>query len=274
MARFVRFFLSLISTSAPLTALAEPPQVQFDVRYAVACRDVTPEPPPSSLAGLKLIEAKLEISTLLAGGQEKDLTHYMIRVEHPQRALSIVDYLPKTRHEAVAKSVTVENGSERVAALGINLSGKYELLTLPGPSAGIGSKKSSSVKQELLPPVETVAASGTLARGTALFFKIKATAQNRLEGTREYAIVLSVPANWRADYLHVNCEAVGIRRGMVTALDENIRCGQRRFVVALYQDGDLEARRIAENFARREAAKTPTQARSASKGFGSAYLAF
>jgi hypothetical protein len=269
MARFVRFVLSLISTSAPLTALAEAPQVQFDVRYAVACRDVTPRPAPASLAGQKLIEAKLEISTLLAAGQEKDLTHYFIRIEHPRRSLAIVDYLPKTKHEAVAKSVTVENGSENVAALGINLSGKYELLTLPGPSAGLGSKKSSSVKQELLPPVETVAASGTLARGTALFYKIKSTAQNRLEGTREYAIVLSVPDSWRADYLHVHCEAFGIRRSMVTAFDEPARFGQRRFIVALYQDGDAEARQIAESFARRS-----PQALSASKGPGSNYANF
>lgn len=257
MQRFVRFLVSLISTSAPLTALAELPQVQFDVRYAIACRDVTPDPAPAALAGQKLIEAKLEISTLLAGGQEKDLTHYFLRFEHPQRALAIVDYLPKTRHEALAKSVTVENGSEQVAALGINLSGKYELLTLPGPSAGVGCKKSSSVKQELLPPLATVAASGTLARGTALFFKIHATPQNRLEGTREYALVLAVPAAWRADYLHIRCEAFGIRRGMVSALDEETRTSLRQFVVALYQEGDVEARRLAENFARREAAKLP-----------------
>jgi hypothetical protein len=108
---------------------------------------------------------------------------------------------------------------------------------------------------DLLPPLETVAASGTMQRGGAMFFKLKATPRNPLEGTREYSLVLGVPANWRADYLRIRCEAEGIRRGMFTSLDERLVCGQRDFVVALHLEGDEEARRIAENFARREASQ-------------------
>jgi hypothetical protein len=253
MDRFAWLAIAVLFTAVP--AAAEPPRVQFDMPYAVGCRDVTPSDYARVHPGYKLMEAKLEISSLVVGGQEKDLTQYFIRVESPQLALTFADYLPKTRHESLASAVTMENSTERVAALGINLSGKYELLTLPGPSAGIGQKKTSSVKTELLPPLETVAASGTLARGSAVFFKIKSTPRNLLEGTREYALVLSVPAIWRADYLRVRCEAEGIRRNMISTFDESIQCGQREFLVSLYQDGDEGARQIAENFARREAAK-------------------
>ncbi len=244
----------LVIATAPLAA-AEQPRVSFDMPYAVACRDVTPSDYSASHPGYKLMEAKLEISSLLTAGQEKDLTEYFIRVESPQRTLTIADYLPKTKHEAIATSMTKEQGSERVVALGINLSEKYELLTVPGPSAGIGAKKTSSVKTELLPPLETVAASGTLERASVVFFKIKSTPRNLLEGTREYALVLRVPAVWRADYIRVHCEAEGIRRNMISTFDEETRCGQRDFVVALYLDRDEEARKIAETFARREAAK-------------------
>jgi len=253
MDRLCMLMVWLVAT-APLAA-AEQPRVSFDMPYAVACRDVTPADYSASHPGHKLMEAKLEISSLLTAGQEKDLTEYFIRVESPQRTLTIADYLPKTKHEAIASSMTKEQGSERVVALGINLSEKYELLTVPGPSAGIGTKKTSSVKTELLPPLETVAASGTLERASVVFFKIKSSPRNLLEGTREYALVLRVPTVWRADYIRVHCEAEGIRRNMISSFDEQIRCGQRDFVVALYQDGDEEARKIAENFARREAAK-------------------
>src|SRR5262245_61844738 len=181
---------------APLAA-AERPRVSFDMPYTVACRDVTRSDYSTLHPGCKLMEAKLEISSLLTAGQEKDLTEYFIRVESPQRTLTIADYLPKTKHEAIATSVTKQESSERVAALGVNLSGKYELLTLPGPSAGIGAKKTSSVKTELLPPLETVAASGTLERASVVFFKIKSSPRNLLEGTREYALVLRVPTVWR-----------------------------------------------------------------------------
>src|SRR5258705_435068 len=85
-----------------------------------------------------------------------------------------------------------------------------------------------------LTPLETVAASGTLLRGSSVFFKIKSTPRNLLEGTREYALVLSVPAAWRADYIRVRCEAEGIRRGMVSTFDEQTQCGQREFLASLY----------------------------------------
>jgi hypothetical protein len=241
-----------VSTTA---VIAEAPRVRFDMPYAIACRDVTPAEFGQTHSGYKLMEAKLEISSLLAGGQEKDLTQFLVRVENPTRTLVITDYLPKTKHEANATSMTKEDSTERAVALGINLSEKYELLTLPGPSAGIGQTKKSSIKYELLPPLETVAASGTLDRGSALFFKIKSSPRNLLEGTREYGLVFKVPANWRADYIRVRCEAEGIRRGVVSTFDEQFTCGNREFLVALYQDGDETARRLAENFARREAVK-------------------
>jgi len=256
-------FLGVVAL--PATA-GEPPRVQFDMPFVVPCRDVTPADYAATHPGYKLIEAKLEISSLLIAGQEKDLTHYFIRVESPQRTLAIVDYLPKTMHEALASKVTTEKGTERAVALGINLSEKYELLTLPGPSAGIGQKKTSSVKTELLPPLETVGASGTLDRGSVLFFKIKSTPRNLLEGTREYALVLRVPGNWRADYVRARCEAEGTRHAMVSTFDEQVPCGQREFLVSLYQDGDEGARQIAENFARREAAKLGQSPKSKIQG--------
>jgi hypothetical protein len=78
--------------------------------------------------------------------------------------------------------------------------------------------------------------------------------------------VLSVPAIWRADYIRIRCEAEGIRRNMISTFDEETRCGQREFVVALYQDGDEGARQIAINFARREAAKGVGGQRSEVRG--------
>jgi hypothetical protein len=255
MDRFRTSVFSSVVAILPMTAIAELPRVAFDMPYAVACRDVTPANYATSHPGHKLVEAKLEISSLLIAGQEKDLTQYFVRVESPQRTLTIADYLPKTKHEAIASSMTKEDSTERAVALGINMSEKYEILTLPGPSAGVGAKKTSSVKMELLPPLETVAASGTLDRANVVFFKIKSSPRNLLEGTREYGLVLRVPSIWRADYLRIHCEAEGIRRGMVSTFDEETRCGQRDFLVALYQDGDEGARQIAENFARREAAK-------------------
>src|SRR5689334_20658864 len=85
--RRLTFHFALFAV-APAIA-AEPPRVQFDTPYVVACRDVTPANYVASHPGYKLIEAKLEISSLLVAGHEKDLTHYFVRVESPQHTLAI-----------------------------------------------------------------------------------------------------------------------------------------------------------------------------------------
>jgi len=252
MDRFRALFTLLVMLSAECAIAGEPPRVQFDMPFAVACRDVTPPNYAAANPGRKLVEARLAISSLLVAGQEKDLTQFMIRVESPLRSLVIVDYLPKTLHESrTAGPVTMQKTTEKTAALGINLSGKYELMNLPGPSAGIGQKKTSSVKYDLLPPMDSVAASGTLDRSRAVFFKLKASPRHLLEGSREYAVVLEVPATWRMDTLRIRCQAEGIRRSLVSTFDEALTCGQRDFLVALYQEGDENARRAAEEFALR-----------------------
>jgi hypothetical protein len=109
-----------------------------------------------------------------------------------------------------------------------------------------------------------VAASGTLLRGSAVFFKLKASPRQLLEGSREYALVLRVPAEWRADYVHVRCQAEGLERAFVSSLDQQVSCGQRDFLVALHLEGDVSARTVAEEFARREA-QLRTSAQSGQK---------
>src|SRR5262245_66234094 len=91
--------LSLLFGAAPPAAFAEVPRVQFDLPYSIACHDVSPPGFLAANPGLKLIEVRLEISSLLVAGQEKDLTQYFIRIESPQQSLHVVDYLPKTLQE-------------------------------------------------------------------------------------------------------------------------------------------------------------------------------
>jgi hypothetical protein len=237
-----------------LTSLArgEPPQVVFDVPAVVAARDVTP---PSKGAGPKLVEIKLELSSLHQGGREEDLDHYFLRIAGWQSPLTIVDYLPKTQHEALTSPVSVQDSTEQSFSLGITLAGKYELVSVSGPTLGAATKTSSCVKYDRLPPLETVAASGTLARGSELFVKLRATPRHKLEGSRQLGLVVQVPAEWRAAVLRVACEAWGIRRGVVSAWDQPVLCGQKTLLVAVYLEGDAQAQQRAAQFAARQTAR-------------------
>ncbi len=234
------------------TAVAEMPRVVFDMHYAVSCRDVTPPEFAAANPGDKLIEVKLGISSLLQAGIEKDLAQYFIRMETPQRTMAVVDFLPKTARESLQGNTTITKNSETTFSLGINITGHYEALAGTAISPGVSQKNGSCIKYDLLPPLETVTASGTILRGSGVYFKLKSSERNLLEGERDFGLVLRVPRGWRGDYLHVRCEAEGILRGIVSSLDQRQLCGQRDFLISLYLEGDTEARRAAEDFSRAE----------------------
>jgi hypothetical protein len=237
----------------PVAALAESPRVQFDVPYVVAARDITPTEFGAMYPHDKLIELKLQVSSLLQAGDEGDLRQYLFSIVSAQRTMTVVDYLPKTLHEtSVAGNMQVENSKENTASIGVNVSGKYEASPEVGFNSGVGEKKTSCVKYELLPPLESVAASGTVLRGSGVYYKLKATDRNLLEGAREVAMTVRVPKAWRADYLHVHCEADGYARSVVRSLDQVVSCGERDFLVVVYLEGDEQARGIAFETARRE----------------------
>jgi hypothetical protein len=253
---FVTFALGHVSAG-------EPPRVHFDMPFTIACRDVTPRDFAAAYPNHRLVEARFEISSLLLAGREQDLTQIFVRIDSPERTVSIVDYLPKTLHESrLASPIGISKTDERNASIGINVSGKYEILTTLAATAGLGQKTTSCVKYDLLPPLETVAASGTLLRGAGVFFKLKGNQRRLLEGASEFALVLKVDRDWRTDHVRVLCAADGIQRGFVSSLNQNIRAGQREFVVALFLEGDEEARLMAEEFASR---KPVTPVRTAAK---------
>ncbi|MBC7854130.1 MAG: hypothetical protein IAF94_11900 [Pirellulaceae bacterium] len=242
-----------VSASFAAPVIAELPRVVFDMPYAVSCRDVTPPEFATANPGDKLVEVKLGISSLLQAGKEKDLAQYFIRLETPQRTMEVMDFLPKSARESLhGGNTVVTKNSETTFSLGINITGHYQAFTGTAVSPGISQKNGTCVKVEMLPPLETVTASGTILRGRGVYFKLKASERNLLEGERDFAVIVRVPSGWRGDYLHVRCEAEGIARGLVSSLDQPQLCGQRDFLIALYLEGDTEARRAAEELSRAE----------------------
>lgn len=243
----------IATSSVAATALADAPRVHFDVPYIIAARDITPADFDKTYPHDKLVELKLEVSSLLQEGSEADLRQYLYRIVSSQQTMTVIDYLPKTLHEtALAGNLKVEKSDERTASIGVNVSGKYEATPEAGFNSGVGEKKTSCVRFEMLPPLESVTASGTVLRGSGVYFKLKASDRNLLEGAREVAMTVRVPKAWRADYLHVRCEADGYSRSVVRSLDTVVSCGERDFLVVVYLEGDEEARSLAHEMVRRE----------------------
>jgi hypothetical protein len=165
----------------------------------------------------------------------------------------VVEYEPKTTVASdQAGNVRVDFQEEENRRLGLSYGAPLPVpVQISGP-AELGTKQQVGMHFELTPQMTTVAASGTLERGCGLYFKLKLSRGQTLEGAKPFRVVFRVPRSWRGDYLHVFCTATGVRRGLVSSLNEPTVCGSARFVLALYLDGDAPAQAAAERLSQAE----------------------
>ena len=153
---------------------AQPPQVQFDVPSMIGCRDVTPAGFAEANRDERLLEAQFQITSLIRRGAEDDLIQYLYRIESPERSMQIADYLPKTTlATSVVGNLGVETQLEQGSSIGITAAGHYDQMVNAEATATASSKTASSVRYELLPRLELLAAAGTTSRGTGVYFKLK-----------------------------------------------------------------------------------------------------
>ena len=242
------FFALVIIGSPAVPAWAKPPRIQFDMLPAVACRDVTDEEFLKVHPGERLFEAKFEISSLLAAGEEDDLREFFFRMTGPQQTLRIVDYSPRTTLASDFNGgITFEEREEKTKGAGLAVSGLVEPVKISG-QGDAGTKTTLTKKYELAAPLESVAASGTIEDGFGVYFKLRQSRQTNLEGSKEFHLIFRAPSDWRGDLLDVHCEASGIEHGIIHQFDETVSCGWADFPVALYRGGDAEARAAAERY--------------------------
>ena len=228
--------------------------VHFDVAETVACQPVEVAEESGQLSGGEmLITAKFEVSSLIRLGREDDLLQFLYVVESPQRTAQVVDYAPRTQlATSVAGHVNVQRQTERSNSLGLNATAQVSPLLSGSTNGSTGSKVSASTHYELLPPMELLAASGTIARGTAVYFKLKPSTQTSLDGSRQFSVVLRVSRDWRADYVRLRCIAFGRHGGGLSPSDGEPICGSSEFLVGIYREADPQAQAAAQQLARAE----------------------
>lgn len=224
------------------------PRVQFDAPYAVVVREATTFQPITQ-PGEKLVEATFDVSSIVTAGNERDVTQFIFQVQSLQRTMQVHDYQPRSaRDSAIVGKVTVNEGREDARSAGLDLTGKYQDWTTATLHLGESTKENGSRKFDRLPALDTVVASGTIFRGTGVYFKLHTTDRQLLEGATTICVQWKVPSGWRADYVHLRCAAEGRARGQQVQ-----RVGQRDFLIPVAMAGDAEAQQMATRFARSEA---------------------
>jgi hypothetical protein len=226
-------------------AFAGPPRVEFDVSTVIACREVTTPDFAAVHSQERLFEATIQISSLLRGGQESDLIQYFYRIESPEGTVRIVDHLPRTEVTSpIIGKIAVEKKDESGCKVNGVFGGQYPPFGQAELQAHAGASSGLSLRYEMLPRKELLAASGTLHRERGVYFKLKPSPQTSLEGAKQFVCVVCVPNTWRGDYVRVECQASGYNRRGWHALDTSASCGHAAFLVGLYVAGDEEARQV------------------------------
>ncbi len=240
--------LLLLLRSVTPSLLAASPDIRFDTAYLVSCRDVTTPEFKAVNSHERLVEGRFRITAMVEDGKLPEGMQYAYQILNPTQRVRIVDYQPQTQQAtAVAGNVSVEKKKESNKSLGLSVSGSFESIAQGTAGSDIGTKDTSQIRYELKPPMEVVLVAGTMDRGTGVYFKLRPSPDEALEGSREFSVVMRVPDSWRGDVFYVRCEAQEDRRGNYTSL------GVARFVVGLYAEGDEDAREAAENLVRAEA---------------------
>ena len=242
-------FVLVPSTLASSRTNADQPVVQFDLpttAVATACDD--PE----------LVKIELRLSSMIESPESPPISQWMIRCVPRDQSVRIADYAPRTETGSdVSTPIKIKTTAEESKSTGISVDAAYAHLTHANFGADRGTKNSDIVEFDRIAPVQAVTASGTIHRGQGVYFKLRWTATQVLEGEKLFHITLHVPEQWRGGLMDVSVVA---QSGSTSSPPWNLApwdrdpktIGQANFVVALYRSGDAEAERLAQTISEAE----------------------
>lgn len=249
--------LGLAMTVPAPIAEARSPGVQFDVAPIVAARPVESGEDSISVAAASLagdrVTIDLQLSALVTSPTAPPIDQMLIEVDVLDAGVLVDDFSPRTQLASpLTGDIAVEHTEEANKRLGFNVTGRYSEFLHGDVGGDFGEKQIESRKFQRVAPVEVVAASGTINRGRGVFFKLRATPSQVLEGDKSFSMVLRIPATWRGGTLRVRATAQVVRRGLPGMGAETITVGDDQFLVTTFLAGDMEARRAAMDVAAAE----------------------
>ena len=145
--------------------------------------------------------------------------------------------------------IQVKQSQEETHSLGISLSGSYGHFARGNIGTDHGTKNVNTTEFKRHAAVEAVTATGTINRGRGVYFKLRWTAQQVLEGEKVFQLTLRVPPSWHGSLIDVSVVAQAEHRKFGAWGQEIKTLGLANFVVATYLVGDREAETRAKELA-------------------------
>lgn len=217
-------------------------RVTFDLPRTIACTVTTGHDESSAQAESSAhVSASIPISVILSGTHKFDVTQCEFEVRMLDAPLPVVDHEPKTTLVTdIQGAVSVSEESGQQAGHQLGGGGNLEGVVHAEASLSSGHHDSSSTHFEQLPARELLTTAGTIHRGTGVFFKLRKTSQNTLQGIHSLTITWESSAAWRAGTLRVLCRST-LQNGSSVQTQPS-----QSFLVPLYRTGDQDAQAAAE----------------------------
>lgn len=235
--------LTTLNISA-LPSRADAPKVQFDMPAVVTAFDT------SAPGERRAVTCDLVLSSLVTGPadaaakESRPIDHLLVRLSLRDR-LPVVDFAPKTELQSeYAGPIAVTTKDEQTDSFGLNVDTSVHGIGAGHLGADDSRKRSDSTQFQRQAPLQAVIASGTTDRGHGVYFKLRWTTQQVLEGEKHFCVTFAVPEIWRGGLLDVSVSAIGIDHSMFGSSKWR-PLASRDFVVAVHQQNDPQAAEIA-----------------------------
>lgn len=222
--------------------------IQFDLPPVVAAQT---ESSPNDQTDL--VTVHLPLSSMITSPTPPDIDQWLVRCQPRDADVAIADYAPRTETASdVASPIQIKQSEETSSSLGVAINGAYGKVAHGNLGADQGQKNIETIEYQRHASLQAVTASGTINRGRGVYFKLRWTRQQVLEGEKVFTITLAVPRHWRGSLIDVSVIAQGECKTF-GGLDHEIQTvGSANFVVAAHRAGDSIAAAHAQTIAEAE----------------------
>jgi hypothetical protein len=232
------FFFSLFLPPALLCA-DHPQAVKFDLPPTVVADPAGPS---------DLVSIQLRLSSMIETPEPLAVSQWVVRCVPRDQAIMIADYAPRTETGSeFATPIQVKQTAEESKSAGISVDAAYGHLARANLGSDHAKKNSDSVQFDRVAPLQVVTAAGTIQRGHGVYFKLRWTATQVLEGEKTFQITMRVPPGWRGGLVDVSVIAQSESKSLAPWDRDPKTIGSAEFVVAAYRSGDHEAEQLARS---------------------------
>lgn len=245
---FLPAILFVQSAGLPKTLQASSPEITFDLPLVVAAVSNA-----CDSNGRRLVDVELKLSSMIVAPEPKRIDQWIVRCQPRDRAMQIADYAPRTEVASpIQGPIQIKTTDENAKTAGLSVDGTLSHFAVGSFGVDQTDKTIESLQYDRVSAVQTVTASGTINRGRGVYFKLKWTEQQVLEGEKTFRLTISVPDEWRGGLIDVSVIAQSEKKSFGGWDKEVVTLGNAHFVVAAYHDGDQTAFQAAKSLSSAE----------------------